>query len=409
MKLRHVLPTVAVAGLVAVISHQSVWAADSIAEAFTNGEANVGFRYRFEFVDQDRFENDAEASTLRGRLNFGTDPWNGWSLFGEFDYVTDIFWDDYNAGAGNTPDKVDYPVVADPTGADLNQAYIQWENTSGTKVRGGRQRIIFDNARFIGNVGWRQNEQTYDAGSFSQNWGGFDVTLAYLWQVNRIFGDDVPAGEHDHSTSLVHVDRAFEGLGTLTGYFYDIDNEDAALASNRSVGVRWAGKSKWDNNEVVYHLEYAHQNDAYDNPVDYSADYYRGDLAVTFGNLTPSLGYESLGGDDGQVGGAFQTPLATLHAFNGWADRFLVTPSAGLNDLFVGLGGGLADWKWKIIYHDFEAESGSQSYGDEVDASISRKFGEHYGLLFKAAFFDADSNSTYADVTKLWVQFTAHF
>ena len=162
-------------------------------------------------------------------------------------------------------------------------------------------------------------------------------------------------------------------------------------------------------NDVAYKLEYAHQNDAADNPFEYSADYYRGDLGVTFGGLTPSIGYESLGGDDSQPGGSFQTPLATLHAFNGWADQFLSTPGAGLNDLFLGLKGGLSNWTWNVIYHDFEAESGSQSYGDEIDASISRKFGEHYGLLLKAAFFDADSSSSYVDVTKLWVQFTADF
>jgi hypothetical protein len=409
MKIRYMLPAMAVAALVAATSHQPAWAADNLAEMFTNGKAKVAFRYRFEFVDQDNFVNDAEASTLRGRVNFGTDAWNGWSAFGEFDYITDVIWDDYNAGAGNTPDKVNYPVVADPTGSDLNQAYIQWENTEGTRLRGGRQRIIFDNARFVGNVGWRQNEQTYDAGLFSQKWNGFDFELAYVWKVNRIFGNDVPAGEHDHSTALVNVSRAWEGSGKLTGYYYDIDNEDAAAASNRTYGIRWAGKTKWDNNAVSYTLEYASQDDSADNPVNYSADYYRGDLAVTFGGLTPSIGYESLGADGNRAGASFSTPLATLHAFNGWADRFLATPPGGLNDLFLGLKGGLADWTWNIIYHDFEAETGGGSYGDEIDASISRKFGEHYGLLFKAAFFDADSGSNYVDVTKLWVQFTANF
>ena len=34
-------------------------------------------------------------------------------------------------------------------------------------------------------------------------------------------------------------------------------------------------------------------------------------------------------GSDGGVA-AFQTPLATLHAFNGWADLFLTTPARGL-------------------------------------------------------------------------------
>ena len=42
------------------------------------------------------------------------------------------------------------------------------------------------------------------------------------------------------------------------------------------------------------------------------------------------LGFERLEGN-GTV--ALQTPLATLHAFNGWADKFLSTPANGLRDV----------------------------------------------------------------------------
>lgn len=382
-------------------------AAESFSEAFTEGKFGLSFRYRYEFVDQENFVEDARASTLRGRVNFGTDPWNGFSAFAEFDYVADIIWDDYNAGAGNTPDKSRYPVVADPAGPDFNQAYLDWTGVSGTKLRGGRQRVIYDNARFVGSVGWRQNEQTYDAGYFQLKPGGFDLQFGYVWQVRRIFGDDVPAGRHDHNTSLFNLSRAWEGRGKLVAYFYDIDNKDIGAASNRSVGVRWAGDSSWGKRPVKYTLEYAHQVDAHDQPVDYSADYYRADVSVTFGSLTPTLGFESLGGNATRSGAAFQTPLATLHAFNGWADQFLSTPAGGLSDLFVGLKGPLGKWSWNVVYHDFDAESGGLSYGQEVDGSISRKFGEKFGLLFKAAHFEGASDAAYNDVTKLWVQFTA--
>jgi hypothetical protein len=148
-----VFAAAAVVLLAALAAGQAVYAAESFSEAFTKGEFGLSLRYRFEYVDQESFVRDAEASTLRGRVNFATDPWNGFSAFAEFDYVTDIIWDDYNAGAGNTPNKVQYPVVADPTGPDLNQAYLDWTGTSGTQLRGGRQRIIYDNARFVGAVG----------------------------------------------------------------------------------------------------------------------------------------------------------------------------------------------------------------------------------------------------------------
>ncbi len=385
-------------------------AAESFTEMFTQGKAGVAFRYRFEYVDQDNFAENAEASTLRGRLNFKTGDWQGFGAFAEFDYVAHVFWDDYNAGSGNTPDKTEYPVVADPTGADLNQVFLQWQNgAGGSLLRGGRQRIIYDNGRFVGNVGWRQNEQTYDAAYFQRKIAGLDFQMAYVWQVNRIFGDDVPAGENDNATWLGNLAYSIDGTGKLTGYFYDLDNDDVADFSTSTFGARWAGSHTFGEHAFTYNLEYAHQDDAHDNPVDYSANYYRIDAALGIGKITPYLGYESLGGDDSRAGAAFRTPLATLHAFNGWADMFLTTPNAGLNDLFLGIRGGLGSWNWDVLYHDFDAESGSQSFGSEFDASIGRNFAEKYSVLIKAAFFDGKDASPYPDTTKLWLQLSAEF
>ncbi|MFO7578471.1 MAG: alginate export family protein, partial [Pelovirga sp.] len=114
------------------------------------------------------------------RLNFTSGKWNGFGFFAEYDFILNIGPDDYNEGAGNTPDRVQYPVVADPEGADLNQAYVQWQSDGGTLLRGGRQRIIYDNARFVGNVGWRQNEQTYDGAYFQHKASGFDWQGAWV-------------------------------------------------------------------------------------------------------------------------------------------------------------------------------------------------------------------------------------
>ena len=106
----------------------------------------------------------------------------------------------------------------------------------------------------------------------------------------------------------------------------------------------------------------------------------------------------------------FRTPLATLHAFNGWADKFLTTPAAGLNDAMIGVKGKVfCSWKWNVVYHDFDAESGSASYGKEIDASLATKFADHYGVLFKAAFFDGNKSSGPPDTVKLWFQLVANF
>jgi hypothetical protein len=266
------LPVAAAACVTALIAVSTpVPAADTFTEAFTQGKVGVALRYRLEDVDQDSFDKDAVASTLRARLNFTSDDWKGFGAFAEFDYVTAPIGDNYNAGSGNTPDRVQYPVVADPTGPDLNQAFLQWKNAGSALLRAGRQRIQYDNDRFVGNVGWRQNEQTYDAATFrQQTGGGLDLQLAYVWQVNRIFGDDVPAGRNDGDTWLANLAREWKDFGKLTGYYYDIDNDDVSSFSTQTYGARFAGTRKLNSVGLGYTFEYAHQNDAHRNTVDYS-------------------------------------------------------------------------------------------------------------------------------------------
>ena len=98
----------------------------SLADAVGTGEAHVALRYRIEHVDQGGFADQANVSTLRVRLNYQTSVWRRWRAFGEFDYVGELFVNDFNAGGGTTPDRAHYPLVADPEGADLNQLYADY-------------------------------------------------------------------------------------------------------------------------------------------------------------------------------------------------------------------------------------------------------------------------------------------
>lgn len=385
----------------------SAYAAENLKDAFSEGDFGYSFRWRLETVDQEPLPHDALAIPLRARIHFQTADLHGFSAKVELDYVFNFGLDSFNAGGGNTPDPVGYPVIADPTGGDLNQLFLQYKTKSGGQFRLGRQRIIYDNARFIGNVGWRQNEQTYDAFSIDQKTAnGWQFQYAYLDQVERIFGDKSPVGEYDLNTNLFNVAYDMENIGKLTAYYYAIENQDVATQSNTSMGLFIKGQHGNGGPAIDYRLEYAHQTDYANNPINYAADYWRGDLSLGFERATPYIGYESLGASDTKPGHSFQTPLATLHAFNGWADKFLITPPNGLNDAFIGVKGPAGAWNWDMIYHKFSAQSGSADYGSEIDTSIGRKFKEHFGIVFKAAFFNSDSFE-YGDTTKFWVQLTA--
>lgn len=92
--------------------------------------------------------------------------------------------------------KTDVPVVADPDSERLNRLPLGYHGVAGTEARVGRQRIILDDARFVGNVGFRQNDQTCDAARARTDLpGGVEVDYSYVWQVNRILGSESPAGE----------------------------------------------------------------------------------------------------------------------------------------------------------------------------------------------------------------------
>lgn len=385
-------------------------AAEGQASAWNTeaGEFGVDFRYRLEYVDQDAYQEDALASTLRTRVNFTSKTWNAFSLFVEGDYVANLGPDDYNESAGNTPDRVRYPVVADPSGPDLNQLYLQYKSDPVGTLRLGRQRIIYDNARFIGSVGWRQNEQTYDAVSFQRKWNeAVELQLAWLDNVNRIFGNDVPAGDQEQNTWLGNLAWNPADGSKLVGYIYDLDNEDAAASSTLTFGAYFEAKRKFDSKAWRFRLEYAHQTDAHNNPVDFSADYYRADLEFELDKVSPFIAYESLEGDESQPGASFRTPLATLHAFNGWADKFLATPEGGLVDWMIGLKAKAGGMNWQFVYHDFDAESGSASFGHELDASVSRDINEHFSILLKAAWFDGKQDAPFDDTFKAWLQLSA--
>jgi hypothetical protein len=126
----------------------------------------IDIRARYEFGDTDGLDQ-SHAFTFRERLGLKTKAWNGFSAFveGEFSQAA---VDDYNANAGPEANPYDpaNTVISDPETNELNQGFLQYEGFD-TVAKAGRQRIIYDNAAFIGNVGWRQNEQTYDAISLS--------------------------------------------------------------------------------------------------------------------------------------------------------------------------------------------------------------------------------------------------
>lgn len=373
---------------------------DSVANAIRGTRPVIDLRLRSESVDQDGLPEDAHAVTLRGRVGAETGEVWGFKLLAEAELVWPLE-DDYNDTING---KTLYPVVADPESYEINRLQLANSSLPDTTLILGRQRIVYDDHRFIGNVGWRQNEQTFDALRVTnKSLRGLTVDLAYLNQVNRIVGPDSPVGRYEGDSYLANLAYALP-LGTLTGFVYVLGFDQAAVDSSATAGLRYAAEKSAGAAKLAGFAAYAEQRDHARNPLDYREEYWAVELSGTWRGWTAAAGLEVLGGDGSK---GFATPLATLHRFQGWADKFLTTPPDGIDDRYMSLGyarkplGVLDSLSMSVVYHRFEAERISLDYGSETDILLQAQWHGVTGAL-KYADYGADGFAT--DTRKFWVQ-----
>jgi hypothetical protein len=398
--------------LAALLISSSSFAADlsSLGDAITQGHLSLDMRYRLESVDQEGLVKKATASTLRTRLGYETGKFNGFSGYLEFENIAVLGATSYNNSFNG---KTQYPVVADPASTEVNQAYLAYTK-GGVTLKGGRQEINLGNQRFIGTVAWRQNEQTFDALSGAYQDGKLSAVAVYVRNVNRVFSDSSPVGHFLTASEAVQVTYKFSpllevtGLGLLIDLKTDNPVTNGALSSQTyDIHVAGAATVRQDV-KLAYSADYARQSDYATHATNYSAPYYAVEGSATAHNITVRAGYEVMGSDNG-VG--FQTPLATLHKFDGWADKFLSTPANGLKDLYAGLsatlpGKGLfAGIGVDAVYHDFSSDKNGTAYGKEFDWQITKKINKHFGGALKGAHYHSNGFATNTD--KFWISLNA--
>ncbi len=370
------------------------------------GKINFNIRWRFEYVDQQGKEI-AKGDPIRLRLGYLTPKWKAFQAYGEFEGNTPVFLDDYNSLRNG---KTRYAVIADPDKAELNQGWLAFSGIQDTLVKAGRQKIVFNNHRFIGNVGWRQMEQTYDAALIvNQTLKNVDLKVAFIANVRTITSTDV-----NMKSPLLNIGYTLSGIGKLTGYGYWLDYDDADNSgpfsyafSTQTYGIRFNGSTDMLGDfDLLYTAEYAYQSDYKNNPVDYNANYFHfvGGIKIPkagarLSNVIAKIGWEYLGSDNG-VG--LKTPLGTNHAFQGWADQFLVTPPDGVVDMYGAVGTSLAGVNLLGVYHQFDAAKGGADYGNEIDFQVSKTFAKRYSLL--VAYANYFANDYKSDTWKFWFQ-----
>ena len=383
---------------------------NTLADVIFGGDLNVQLRYRYQFLDVQGFENDAHASTIRALVKYETKPIYGVSLLGEVRNVQRLgngrlFNDSINGVS-------DRPTIADPDALEIDQAFIRLNDIiPETEVSVGRRKIALNNQRFISTLPFRQNANSFD-GFVIENTSLPNTTLhySYAFNFNRAFTDDSPSGNFDEADfNLFHAEHTFSDALKLVGYGYLLGIEDDSFSgaerlATDTFGVNAKGKYVLDDTwSLHYDLEYANQVENADNSENINLNYYRIVPGISYKNFRVNVGYEVLEGD-GNIG--FSTPLALLHAFNGFADVFVNTPTNGLEDRYINatywfrensgvkIGGYdvLKNTSFHVAYHDFSAENDGTDFGSEIDVSIKKKFGNGLTLVFEYANFQTDND-----------------
>ena len=375
-----------------------------LIEAIKAGKPIIDVRYRYEWKDQDGFAENARAHTVRTRLGYETGEFFHFKALVEFENVFSIGDDNFNS---TTNGLTGFAVIADPDATEINRAQLTFTGVDKTPITLGRQRFNLNNHRFVGAVDFRQNQQTFDAVRLSSTYID-NLTFDYLYidRVHRIFGDDNPAGEFNSDSHVIAAAYKAGELGTVKAYGVLLDLEEAPALSSATWGVRY------ENSFVVSEDagvtlgvigEYARQTDYAANALDYAEDYIHGEATLAVSAFSFKGGYEQLGGDGVA---SFSTPLATLHKFQGFADVFLATPAAGIEDIYATLG-----WSWKdapitdsvkffATYHSFSSQTGDIDFGYEIDAGLNIKYRKHWSLAVKGAVYDGDGG--FADRSIVW-------
>jgi hypothetical protein len=377
-----------------------------------NGAIKADLNYRWENVDQDQGgvpnPRTANANTARLRLGALSPEFYGIQGFAEFEGLW-AMQEDYNSTRNGNKT---YSTVADPEKTRLNQLWISYAGIPDTIIKGGRQRIKLDDDRFIGNAGWRQLETTFDSVLLThknQQISGLTINAGFIGNVQTF-----TSTTENIDAPILNINYKVGDYGNLVayGYWLDYREKENYEKPNQSYGIRFAGSSPkiMDTVNLLYTAEWSNQRDYGHGQTKYQADRFNFMVGIKAFNVSVMGAWEQLNGFGKNK--TFDTPLGTNHAFQGWADLFLVTPDSGIRDLFGTVMVEFPRYQTTVtgVYHDFSDDTGKMAYGKEWDFMVLKKFGKHYSILAKYASYNADNgvvsggNGTTTDTQKIWFQ-----
>lgn len=376
------------------VSAASAAVLDDFTTAIKSGTPDVDVMASYEYKNRDDATSPGKQFSLRTRIGYRTGSFYNFEAYAQFHNLTNLQEDFRFKQGGSFHGDLDRDIIADPDGNRLYKAFLDYKGIADTLIRVGRQEIILDDARLLGNIGWRLNGQSFDAVSITNtSVQDLKIYAGYVNQVNDIF---LTHSDLDHFYLVNAKYSPFE-KHSLSGYVYLLDTESNADTARDSAtyGFRFVGKPA----PFDYYIDYTHQSDFADGE-DHDADMLNLYLGMQISKFNIGAGYSYISGQDGDDR-PFDTLFSTAHKFNGFADLFLATNGGGLlgglEDYYVKASTKVFGCKLIAVYHYFdtvENDAFDGTYGDEIDLVLVKQINKNIKLLIKYANFMQDDDAS---------------
>jgi hypothetical protein len=287
----------------------------------------------------------------------------------------------------------------------LHEAWGELLFSESLSLKVGRQELVYDDSRILGNVGWAQQARSHDLAllKFETDENGklhlglavnndSEVLESTLYSTNY---KSMQFAWYHRKSAKFDFSLLFMNVGYQIDEDEDEEQEDLHTLYNQTFGTYMnyrPGKLSFTGSLYM-------QTGKDDSDSDLSA--YMFNLGMNFpiaANWKGNAGIELLSGTDSNSTGdnkSFTPLFGTNHKFNGHMDYFYVgnhTGNVGLQDIYAGANYGKAQWSFASAIHLFSSQAdlynGSEKadkfLGTEVDLSVAYKYSAN--VMVKAGY-----------------------
>lgn len=263
---------------------------------------------------------------------------------------------------------------------DFHQAYAQGALNDEWRVRVGRQEIVFDDSRLLGNIDWIQQGQSFDGGRvmFARDVWSWDLAGA-------IVHEGGVRNETFYATRGAWKDGGLSVAGLTYAQYARrrANGEDDFWKATPGARVVWSDADLGLTVDVAGYGQFGASNIA-GTDIDYQA--WMAALRLAWAGADVGrieAGADLLSGDDDLTDTkvkAFDTLYATNHKWYGWMDYFLNVPlhtrNLGLTDILVGYTAPkFGRVTPQLVAHWFltaqDSAAGHRDLGVEVDTEVA--------------------------------------